>query len=42
MIKFIKGYEDLYAVDTNGNVYSLITNSSRRRKILNLIIKMGI
>lgn len=41
MIKFIKGYEDLYAVDTNGNVYSLITNSSRRRKILKPYYKNG-
>lgn len=41
MISFIKGYENLYAVDTNGNVYSLITNSSRRRKILKPYYKNG-
>ncbi len=29
--KEIRGYEGLYAVDTSGNVYSLIQNSSRRK-----------
>lgn len=41
MISFIKGYENLYAIDTDGNVYSLITNSSRRRKILKPYYKNG-
>lgn len=30
----IKGFEGLYEVDTNGNVYSLIQNNSRRKGIL--------
>lgn len=30
----ISGYEGLYEVDTNGNVYSIITTNSRRKRIL--------
>lgn len=30
-MKSIKGYENLYAVDSEGNVYSLVTNNSRRK-----------
>lgn len=30
----VKGFEGLYEVDTNGNVYSLIQNNSRRKGIL--------
>lgn len=32
--KAVKGYEGLYEVDTQGNVYSLIQNSSRRKRVL--------
>lgn len=41
MIIFIKGYENLYAIDTDGNVYSLVTNKSRRKKILKPHYKNG-
>src|SRR5699024_4525958 len=34
MVKTIKGYEGLYAIDSNGNVYSLVTNKSRGKGIL--------
>lgn len=30
----IKGFEDLYAIDIEGNVYSLIQKGSRRKRIL--------
>lgn len=30
----IKGYENLYSIDTKGKFYSLVTNKSRRKKIL--------
>lgn len=30
----IKGFEDLYEIDIYGNVYSLIQNNSRRKRIL--------
>lgn len=30
----VKGYEGLYEVDTDGNVYSVRTTASRRKKIL--------
>ena len=32
--KPIKGFEGLYEVDTNGNIYSLLQTSSRRKRIL--------
>lgn len=41
MVKTIKGYEGLYAVDSNGNVYSLVTNASRRKRILKPYYKNG-
>ena len=33
-MKPIKGYENLYSVDEQGNVYSLVTTNSRRKGIL--------
>lgn len=34
MKKAIKGFESLYEIDEQGNVYSLIQNSSRRKRII--------
>ena len=34
MIKDVIGYEDLYTCDEYGNIFSCITNSSRRKKRL--------
>lgn len=39
--KAIKGYEGLYSVDSKGNVYSLVTNQSRRKRILKPCYKNG-
>ena len=33
-MKPINGYENLYAVDEHGNVYSLVTTASRRKGVL--------
>lgn len=44
MVKFrkeIKGFEGLYEVDTKGNVYSTVQNSSRRKKKLKPYINTG-
>lgn len=37
----IKGYEGLYEIDTEGNVYSVITTSSRRKRVIKPHIKNG-
>lgn len=37
----IKGYEGLYAIDKKGNVYSLITTTSRRKGKIKPHIKNG-
>ena len=41
MFKDIKGYEGLYKIDDKGNVYSCITNSSRRKGIMKPQSKNG-
>lgn len=40
-MKEIKGYEGLYAIDENGNVWSLVHNSSRRKKKLKPYVNTG-
>lgn len=37
----VKGYEGLYEVDTDGNVYSCLTNKTRRKGILKPYVKNG-
>ena len=32
--KPVKGYEGLYEVDTQGNIYSVVHNKSRRKRVL--------
>lgn len=40
-MKEIKGYEGLYAVDHQGNVWSVVHNSSRRKKKLKPYVNTG-
>ena len=41
MIKDVIGYEGLYTCDEYGNVFSCVTNSSRRKKLMKQNIRNG-